>query len=176
MCDTLKFLAQLSPTLIRKLASVPLYIASLKPSAMTPLFASAQSIKGALSCTGFPKQQQKHSSTLIFLTLHVYSICGNKPHQGFWTSGTRFIAHLFLPFAAPPPLLSCGLCASSYCLLWESPSLEILRELYVLQRSPTEQILVVVIMQIQGWNCISRSGSVQICTNRNGALAVYSNA
>lgn len=103
MCDTLKFLAQLSPTLIRKLASVPLYIASLKPSAMTPLFASAQSIKGALSCTGFPKQQQKHSSTLIFLTLHVYSICGNKPHQGFWTSVTRFIAHLFLPFAAPPP-------------------------------------------------------------------------
>lgn len=111
------------------------------------------------------KNTAQHSSVLLgILTISQET----NPTRAFQIHGADSLLICFFPLLAP--FLSCGLFGSSHCLLGESPSLEIVRRLYVLQRSPTEQILVVIIMQIQGWNCISRSGSVQICMNKKGPL------
>lgn len=117
------------------------------------------------------KNTAQHSSVLLgILTLSQET----NPTRAFQIHGADSLLICFFSLLAPS--LSCGLFGSSHCRLGESPSLEIVRRLYVLQRSPTEQILVVIIMQIQGWNCISLSGSVQICMNKKRAFAVYSHA
>lgn len=120
-------------------------------------------------CTLSWSKKNKQKTALISLTWHINTIfLETNPTRAFEKHAADSLLICFIPLLAP--FRSCGLSGSSHCLLGESPSLEIVRRLYVLQRSPTEQILVVIIMQIQGWNCISRSGSVQICMNRKGPL------
>lgn len=51
------------------------------------------------------KWKQKHCSTLISLTGQIDFISGDKPHQGFSNTWSRFITHLFLLFVGPLSVL-----------------------------------------------------------------------
>lgn len=55
--------------------------------------------------TRIRKWKQKHCSTLISLTGHIDFISGDKPHQGFSNTWSRFITHLFLLFVGPLSVL-----------------------------------------------------------------------
>lgn len=122
----------------------------------------------------FKKQKKKHSSTLISLTWHIYSIPGDKPQKGFWTTGSGFITHLFPPFAGP------------FSVLWPFRKLLLPPVGISLFGNCAKAVCITTLSRWTDISCYnyanSRLGlyfSLWLCADmheQKGALAVYSNA